>query len=71
MSTVEPKPSDIESLIDEFTDELRGSERPTPDFDEYLKRCPESHRKELRSLMNMAALTHRVLGRLRTQGEYP
>jgi len=48
----------IEELFGEFNENLRTTGQP--DFS-LLERCPEPHRKELRSLMNVAALAYRAL----------
>jgi hypothetical protein len=48
----------IEELFGEFNEVLRTTGQP--DFT-VLERCPEAHRKELRSLMNVAALAYRAL----------
>lgn len=48
----------IEELFAEFNEGLRVHGEPNFDL---LQRCPEPYRKELRSLMNVAALTYRAL----------
>ena len=47
-----------EELFAEFNEILRTTGHP--DF-ALLERCPEPHRKELRSLMNVAALAYLAL----------
>lgn len=48
----------VEELFGEFNENLRATGQP--DF-AILERCPEAHRRELRSLMNVAALAYRAL----------
>jgi hypothetical protein len=48
----------VEELLAEFNETLRREGRP--DFS-LLERCPPSERKELLSLMNVAALAYRAL----------
>ncbi len=57
----------VEDLVFEFGDELKSADHE-PDFDHYLRRCPEAHKKELLALMNVAMLTRRVFMRKRTKG---
>lgn len=53
----------IEQLLSEFNEVLRLEGRA--DFS-LLERCPEEHRRELLSLMNVAALAYRALEPERT-----
>jgi hypothetical protein len=48
----------VEELFGEFNEHLRTTGQPNFAL---LERCPEVHRKELRGLMNVAALTYRAL----------
>ena len=48
----------VEKLLAEFNEELRT--RGTMNFD-LLEQCPVAYRKELRSLMNVAALAYKAL----------
>ena len=56
--TDHPHLSIVEELFGEFNEKLRTTGQP--DFT-LLARCPEAHHKELRSLMNVAALAYQAL----------
>ena len=53
----------VAELLAEFNEALRTQGHA--DFDEYLTRCPEEHRQELLSLMNVLALTFNAFAPLR------
>jgi hypothetical protein len=52
------KTTPVEELFGEFNETLRTTGQANFDV---LERCPEAHRKELRALMNVAALAYRAL----------
>ena len=53
----------ISELLVEFNEELRV--RGEAEFDHYLDRCPEQHRQELLSLMNVLHLAFHALAPFR------